>query len=311
MRTSSSLSELLNTTLVNEAVPFEVNASSGTQNPFSLQKIMYRSQDEDSIPAFLWMPEGKGLFPAVLVHHQHNGEWHFGKSEVAGLVGNSLQAFGPALAQRGFVVLAPDSICFEDRRKNKRGTEPDTEEAGWIQHYNEMSYRLIKGDSLMRKILDDASCGISLLSHLPQVDKSRIGCLGHSYGGNTVMFQAALDERIAFSCSSGAVCSYQNKMDNLTGIEMALVVPNIFPEWEIDKVISLINPRPFLIVSAEDDKYAKDAMDMYQSVKAASQKKGIPFNMEHIRYSGPHALTQERFDRILDWISEKARVNVV
>jgi dienelactone hydrolase len=311
MCTSSSLSELLNTTLVNEAVPFEVIASSGTANPFSLQKIMYRSRDEDSIPAFLWMPEGKGLFPAVLVHHQHNGEWHFGKSEVAGLVGNSLQAFGPALAQRGFVVLAPDSICFEDRRKNKRGTEPDTEEADWIQHYNEMSYRLIKGDSLMRKILDDASCGISLLSHLPQVDKSRIGCLGHSYGGNTVMFQAALDERIAFSCSSGAVCSYQNKMDNLTGIEMALVVPNIFPEWEINKVISLINPRPFLIVSAEDDKYAKDAMDMYQSAKAASQKKGIPFNMEHTRYSGPHALTQERFDRILDWMSEKARVNVV
>jgi dienelactone hydrolase len=307
MHTSSNLSELLNTTLLDKAVPFEVIVPSETLSPFSFQKIIYQSQDEDSIPAFLWMPEGKGPFPAVMVHHQHNGERHWGKSEVAGLAGDSLQAFGPALVQRGFVVLAPDSICFEDRRKNKHGTERDTEEADWLQHYNEMSYRLVKGDSLMRKVLDDASCGISLLSHLAQVDKRRIGCLGHSYGGNTVMFQAALDERIAFSCSSGAVCSYQNKMDNLTGLEMAFVVPNIFPDWEIDKVISLINPRPFLIVSAEDDKYSKDAMEMYQSAKAASQKKGIPFNMEHIQYPGTHALTQERFNKIVDWMSEKAR----
>lgn len=310
MHTSSNLSKLLNTTIVDEVVPFEVITSSGT-GPFSFQKIMYRSRDEDSIPAFLWIPEGNGPFPAVMVHHQHNGEWHFGKSEVAGLVGNSLQAFGPALAQCGFIVLAPDSICFEDRRKNKSGTEPDKDEADWLQHYNEMSYRLIKGDSLMRKILDDASCGISLLSHLPKVDKSRIGCLGHSYGGNTVLFQAALDERIAFACSSGAVCSYQNKMDNFTGLEMSLVVPNIFHKWEIDKVISLINPRPFFIVSAEDDKYSKDAMDIYRSAKAASQKKGIPFNMEHTRYPGAHALTQERFDKILEWMSEKARLNVI
>lgn len=43
--------------------------------------------------------------PAVLINHQHNGERHLGKSEVCGLAGNPLQAFGPELARHGFVVL--------------------------------------------------------------------------------------------------------------------------------------------------------------------------------------------------------------
>lgn len=68
------------------------------------------------------IPDGLNKNPAILLNHQHNGERHLGKSEVCGLAGNSLQAFGPLLAQKGFVVLASDSICFEGRRKNGQGT---------------------------------------------------------------------------------------------------------------------------------------------------------------------------------------------
>src|SRR5690242_20050134 len=195
--------------------------------------IQYRGRDRDVIPTFLLVPKRSRPCPAVLVHHQHNGEWHIGKSEVAGHKGNSLQAFGPALAERGFVVLAPDSICFEDRRHQKKGTEPDGD-ADWLQHFNEMSYRLVEGDTLMRKVLDDASFGLSLLMNAEGVDKSRIGVLGHSYGGNTAIFQAAVDERVRFVCSSGAVCSFRKKIEERTGLEMALAVPGFCREFEIE-----------------------------------------------------------------------------
>ena len=33
---------------------------------------------EERIPALLLVPDGAGPFPAVLVHHQHNSEWHLG-----------------------------------------------------------------------------------------------------------------------------------------------------------------------------------------------------------------------------------------
>jgi len=75
------------------------------------------------------------------------------------------------------VILAPDSICFEDRRRSRTGTEAD-EAADVDQHYNEMSYRLLRGDTLMRKVLSDSAQGISLLRAHPKVDAERIGILG-------------------------------------------------------------------------------------------------------------------------------------
>ena len=114
------------------------------------------------------------------------------------MAGNPLQAFGPELAKKGFVVLAPDSICFESRRE-----DPSVEGFDFWQHFHEMSYRILRGEWLMKKVLQDAMQGISLLAGLECVDKARIGTLGHSYGGNTVLFLSALDERISFACASG------------------------------------------------------------------------------------------------------------
>lgn len=90
--------------------------------------------EETEIPAFLFVPDGDGPFPAAVVFHQHAGERHLGKSEVAGLAGDPLQAFGPMLAALGFVVLAPDSIAFEDRRQGRSGLEAD-EDADWLEHF--------------------------------------------------------------------------------------------------------------------------------------------------------------------------------
>jgi len=264
-------------------------------------RISYASEEGDEIPAFLLIPDGKGPFGAILVHHQHHGQRHFGKSEVCGLVGDSLQAFGPALAKQGCIVLAPDSICFEDRRKNRTGTEPD-EELDVAQHFNEMCYRLLRGDTLMRKVLSDSAMGISLLQSYPQVDSNRIGILGHSYGGNTVLFHGALDERIRFACSSGAACSYRYKMANQVGIEMAEVIPGFATYFDIPDLVACFASRPLLVLSATEDKFSFDADEVVEAAKVLNPNA----HLEHKRYQGGHALTQERFDVILNWLFGQA-----
>jgi len=127
-------------------------------NGYRRQLIEYDSYG-DKVRAFLMLPEKLGNNPAILINHQHNREHHLGKSEVCGLAGNPLQAFGSELVKRGFVVLAPDSICFEDRRK-----DPAVEGFDFWQHFDEMCYRILKGEYLMKKVLDDAISGVSLLS---------------------------------------------------------------------------------------------------------------------------------------------------
>jgi len=263
--------------------------------------IHYAGSEGDTIPAYLLIPKGEGPFPAVLIHHQHNGERHLGKSEVCGLVGNPLQAFGVALAQKGFVVLAPDSICFEDRRKNTKGTVQDQNDSD--QHYNEMCYRILKGSSLMKKVIDDANIAIELLKSHSLVDKSRIGVLGHSYGGNTAIFQAALNEDIAFACSSGAACTYESKIERGTGIEMAEVIPGFSGKYDIQDLVKCIAPRRVLLVSASEDKYSMDADEIEKDARGAFEALGVSEHLEHKRYIGGHSLTEERFEYIVSWIN--------
>lgn len=252
----------------------------------------------DKVIAYLLIPNTINNNPAVLINHQHNSEWHLGKSEVCGLSGNPLQAFGPILAQRGFVVLSPDSICFEERRKNSEGE--------FWQHYNEMCYRILKGENLMKKVLIDAMNCITLLSQLEFVNHKNIGTLGHSYGGNTVLFLSAIDERIAFSCASGSGVTYKNRIQNNVGIELSSVIPGFYREYDIDDVVSCIAPRRLLIVSADDDKYSKDADFVVNQAKHSYAIYQAEDNLQHMRYTGGHSLTKERFDFIIDWMSNKA-----
>lgn len=63
--------------------------------------ISYMANEGDKIPAYLLIPDGEGRFPAILIQHQHNGQRHWEKSEVCGLVGDPFQAFAPILASKG------------------------------------------------------------------------------------------------------------------------------------------------------------------------------------------------------------------
>lgn len=294
------ISEFLGFGIPETPVPFATH-NSVAEETYTRTLIRYTGQEGDPIPAFLLLPQGPGPFAAVLVHHQHHGQRHLGKSEVCGLAGDPLQAFGPALARRGLAVLAPDSICFEDRRRNRSGTEAD-EVADVEQHYNEMCYRLLAGDTLMRKVLDDSARGISLLRAHPLIDPARIGLMGHSYGGNTVLFHAALDERVRFACSSGAACSYQHKMAHQTGIEMAEVIPGFAARYDIENLVTCIAPRRALLVSATDDKSSQDADRIIAIAQETYAALGIAERLEHKRYQGGHALTRQRFDYIVRWL---------
>ena len=263
--------------------------------------VCYPGADGRPIPAHLLVPDGEGAFPAVVVHHQHNSEYHLGKSEPAGVAGDPLQAFGPALARAGVVVLAPDSICFEDRRRQRSGREPDA--AGDpLQHYNEFAYRLVTGDLLAHKVLTDSALAVSALAALPAVRGERIGMLGHSYGGSTVLFHAPLDWRVRFACASGAACSYRKRIAEDTGIELAQAIPGFAARFDIDDLVRCMAPRPLLLASATRDPYSRDADAIARAARPAYAALAAPDALEELRVEGEHPLTAERFERIVAWI---------
>ena len=277
------------------AVPVPVEFQRGEvmeADGFSRERIEYRGLEGDLIPAFLFTPTGRDTLGGVVVFHQHNGEFHFGKSEVAGEVGDAFQAFGPALARSGVAVLAPDAITFEDRRGAVQGVEPDFYD--WLQHYSAMSYRLLDGDLLMRKCLDDAQRALSVLLQASGVDERLVGVAGHSYGGYTALYHAAIDVRCRFACVSGAACSFETRRREGTGITLFEVVPGLARQIDTHDVLSAIGPRPAMVVSGTGDKYSRDADQVVAKVAGDF--------ITELRVERGHALDQERFDAIVEWI---------
>ena len=260
---------------------------------FVRHDLEYEGLEGDTIPAFLFVPDapqGAG----VVVFHQHGGQFDLGKSEVAGEAGAPLQAFAPELARRGVVVLAPDAISFEDRRERSHSGDPA--DADWLQHYNAMAYRLLDGDALMRKALDDAQRAVSVLLARPEVEAARVGVCGHSYGGSTALYLAALDLRCRFACISGALASLAERRRRGIGINVFEVVPGLATLLEVDDLLRAITPRPTFIVSGTEDPYAADADAIVGRVASDA--------VRSLRVQGKHELDPERFQAIVDWVVE-------
>jgi len=132
--------------------------------------------------AYLYIPEGTpgpGGFPAVLALH---GTGPLGKKYVDGEGNLQNRAYGRELADRGYVVIAPDY--------------PDM---GELSNYNFGGDRYVSGT--MKALFNHLRC-IDYLQSLPFVNDSAIGAIGHSLGGHNAIFAGAFDPRIKVVVSS-------------------------------------------------------------------------------------------------------------
>lgn len=264
------------------------------------QEVSYTG-GEGAVPALLLIPAAP-TGGGVVCHHQHGGQWHLGKSEVAGHGGSPWQAFGPALARRGVTVLAFDAVGFEDRRLSGPGS--DARASDERDYVKEMTYRVVQGRSVMSTVLADAAAAHGALGALDWVDDTRVGAVGHSMGGASALFHAALDERVAFAAISGASNTYRDKMRRGIEIDSAQAVPGLLTVVDTDAVTALVAPRPLLLCSADQDRYTLDAEGIADTAARAYQQLGAPAAIRHIRAHGGHNLDAERFEAIVEWVAD-------
>jgi dienelactone hydrolase len=211
------------------------------------EKVRYQAEPGEWIPAYLFVPKGRTApGPAVLCLHQHAGQFHLGKSEPAGLAGNPEQFYALELARRGYVTLTADSLCFEERH--------DPRFEGNNHERFEFTRRLVEGSTLQAKMAFDAMRAIDYLATRPEVDPSRIGCIGHSLGGQQTLFTAALDERIAAAVSSCGFASFRTIFRDLINHNFSLYVPRLLDHGDVGDILALVAPRPFLAVVGNADR---------------------------------------------------------
>lgn len=156
--------------------PLDVQVADSTEEDgYRRLRISFAGDEKDCVPAYLLMPPGPRppqRLPAMLALHQTIG---IGKGEVVGLGGSANLHYGRELAQRGYVVLAPDYPSFGDYRYD-------------FQHSAYVS-------GTMKGIVNHLRA-VDVLASLPEVDPERIGVIGHSLGGHNAMFVGAFDPRL-------------------------------------------------------------------------------------------------------------------
>ncbi|MCH7688990.1 MAG: VCBS repeat-containing protein, partial [Planctomycetes bacterium] len=145
-------------------VPLDVQVLETKQTPKYVRKqLTFAVEQGDRVPAYLLVPHNlQDRAPAMLCLHQTNRR---GKDEPVALSGRSSMHYAHELAQRGYICLVPDYPSFGDYK------------------YDFSSAKHNHASGSMKAVWNNIRA-IDLLESLPEVDRDRIGCIGHSLGAH-------------------------------------------------------------------------------------------------------------------------------
>jgi pimeloyl-ACP methyl ester carboxylesterase len=199
---------------------------------FVRKRVEYRIEEGVTTMGYLLVPKGgKGKLPAVAVFHQTVAT---AARQPAGVdLSNPELAIGVQLAERGYVVLCPTCFIFE-------------EGAGYGDHVKRMKERH-PGWTGMARMTFDTIRAADYLESLPEVDRDRIGCIGHSLGAKEALYAAAFDERYrAAVFSEGGIGLRFSNWEAPWYLGERIQEPGFAMEHH--EVLSLIAPRAFLLL---------------------------------------------------------------
>ncbi len=274
-------------------------------------KVEYEGDPKETIRAWLFLPKDRGQAraPAMLCLHQTVRE---GKDQAAGFDPKKPElAYGPALAEAGYVTLCPDAICFGERYQVG---------GNFYCHYGDAVriYQADAGRSIMSKMVDDAMRAVDLLASRPEVDPQRIGSIGHSHGGYGTLFAMAFDERIkAGVVSCGFTCFRADPTPDRWYRKTALIPRLGAFEGKMEQtpvdfhhLFALIAPRSlFLSVALKDSVFpgVGDVAWIEKDLETVYVKKHASGGFEMLSFDGAHAFTPEAQERAWKFLDQQLK----
>ena len=218
------------------------------------RKVSYQVEENERVSAWLLIPEGCDLakrHPAILCIHQTTD---VGKDEPAGLAGNPNLNYARVLCrQYGYITLTPDLLTAGERVK-----------AGMKPFFTDDFYARHPEWSMFGKNLWDNMKAVDYLQGLAFVDPGRIGCTGHSLGGNSTLYLAAFDERIKAAVEScGGTQLFQANYDfalEYSRTHWYIYASRLRPyflkktvPYDNHELLALVAPRAYLQTGAFND----------------------------------------------------------
>jgi dienelactone hydrolase len=275
-----------------------------------LTKVRYFSSADQSIPAYLLEPKGfKRPLPGLINLHGHGGYFEYGKSKIIGRGGEKAPEWGSQALEacrKGFIVLAPDQLCFEERRPPKEIRKNNPYQADGFYERFTFCNEIARGRSLQTRYVVDTLAAVDVLSRWPGVDPERLGVFGQSLGGQQSLWAMLADKRLKVGVCSCGVALLSAVEEAGIGHNLAMYVPGMLKICDCDGLVESLAPRPLLILAGRKDIIfpVKSVEKIAKKVKRIYSHLGASDRFEcHIHQLG-HSFHLEMRAKAYNWLDK-------
>lgn len=267
--------------------------ASEQRDGFRRELVQYEvEKDEVPVKAFVCIPDRiRPGSPAIICLHQHGGQFGLGKSEQVGRIGSPHQQQAIDLARRGFVTIAADARCFEERMKYWDG---DT--------IYSMSL-LIQGATLAGRNVWDIQREIDYLVSRPEVNPNLLGIVGHSMGSFQVSLMLPVEPRIKVAVSSEGAKLFSGMLQRGDSFPQAYVLPGFYKYADLDAILASFAPKPLLLTGRNQDSVSRieDQIEMEKRLKAVYALYDATDKFSYPREDGGHQFSPTLRQAAYEW----------
>ena len=289
---------------------------------YTARKILFNVNAYSRISGYLLIPDGKGPFPAMNMLHDHGGHLYIGKEKMvrpfdvdtavvndADLWVEKLydgQYAGDYFARNGYVVFSADAPMW-----GERGRDEGVDRSKYDIICGNM---MMLGRDLSAFMTYDDITGTEFLASLPEVDKSRIGCMGCSMGAYRAWMLAALSDKIAAAASicwmtvTDVQMSVKDKKREYGGF--ANCIPALRQWLDYPHIASLACPKPMLFINGTRDHLfpVDGTQSAFSTMHDVWRSQNADSALETELWDVPHSCGKELQQRALEFFNKRLSV---
>lgn len=261
---------------------------------YRIEKVLFESRPNHRVTALMYVPNGPGPFPAVLVPCGHSANGKASETYQRGCI---------LLAKHGMAVLCFDpveqgeryGILDENGKPVTGGTQGHT--------YIGVGATLLGIDVAGYEIWDGVRA-IDYLVSRDDVDPERIGCAGNSGGGTQTSYFMALDDRIKVAAPSCYITTFPKLIATIGAqdAEQDIYGQIAFGMDHPDYVI-MRAPKPTLICAATRDFFdIEGTWDAFRDAKRVYTKLGYPERVSLVETNEDHGWSVRLREATTHWM---------
>lgn len=275
--------------------PLKANVGGKIERPgYRVEKVVYESTPNHHVTANLYVPKGKGKWPAVLLFCGH---------EATAKATESYQKTAILFAQNGFVVLVIDPISQGERYQLTDASGKPLTRGGTTEHTLLNGGAALLGTSVPAAQLWDNVRGLDYLLTRREVDPDRIGCLGNSGGATQTAYFIGFDPRVKVAALCSYVASGEQNLELTGPADGCVQIPGAgqagldLAEWPI-----MFAPKPLLLLAGRYDFIDYTSIRAtYHEVKQVYAKLEKPGRINLFTYDDGHGISQPKREAAVAW----------